>query len=200
MKDSTSTAHPETLVEYPSERTDTRAPPLDVNAIHAAHVDFVWRTLQRFGVRDADLEDALQEVFVVVFQRLHTYDPAVRVTTWLHGIARRVAIAWRRRAYIRRERTVEGLPEPRAAEEGNPESVASEREARARLAAILDTLDPDRRAVFVMFEIDGVPCDEIAALMGVPVGTVYSRLHAARKDFERALARWRARDPQGAAR
>ncbi len=200
MKDPGAPSHSWSLVEPTLDRGAKETPPLDVSAIHAAHMDFVWRTLQRFGVRDADLEDALQEVFVVVFQRLHTYDPTVRVTTWLHGIARRVAIAWRRRAYIRRERPSEGLPEPRASDASSPESAASDREARAQLAAILDTLDPDRRAVFVMFEIDGVPCDEIAALSGVPVGTVYSRLHAARKDFERALVRWRARDPQGGAR
>ncbi len=58
---------------------------------------------------------------------------------------------------------------------------------------MLDELDLERRAVFVMYEIDELPCEQIAAMIGVPVGTVHSRLHAARKEFQRAAARWQAR-------
>src|SRR4051812_17880892 len=67
------------------------ARPVDVAAIHAAHGDFVWLSLQRLGVRDSDLQDMHQEVFVVVHQRLHTFDGSARMTTWLFGIAMRVA-------------------------------------------------------------------------------------------------------------
>jgi RNA polymerase sigma-70 factor (ECF subfamily) len=59
---------------------------------------------------------------------------------------------------------------------------------------MLDALDLDKRAVFVMFEIEGMGCEEIASVLGIPVGTVYSRLHVARRDFEKALARHRARE------
>lgn len=182
--------------------TPDHAPPrpLDVTAIHAAHAGFVWLLLQRFGVRERDLEDALQEVFVVVHQRLHTWDPSCRITSWLYGIAQRVAIAWRRKAHVRREHAVEVVPEPPQGDARTPEHEASDAEARARLEAILDELDPDKRAVFVMFEIDGLSCDEIADLLGTPVGTVYSRLHSARKAFEKSLSRWRARDAHGGSR
>lgn len=179
---------------------DAPSAPLDVTSIHAAHAGFVWLLLQRFGVRERDLEDALQEVFVVVHQRLHTYDPRCRITSWLYGIAQRVAIAWRRKAHVRREHAVEVVPEPPHGDARTPEHEAADSEARARLEAILDELDPDKRAVFVMFEIDGMSCDEIAALLGAPVGTVYSRLHGARKAFEKSLSRWRARDANGGAR
>jgi RNA polymerase sigma-70 factor (ECF subfamily) len=173
------------------------ARPLDVTAIHAAHARFVWTSLDRLGVRAADLEDMLQEVFVVVHQRLHTFDGSAQMTTWLFGICLRVAAAYRRRAWVRREQMVDAVPES-VAECGAPDEATASRQARARLSAILDEMELERRAVFVMFELDELPCDEIARMMGVPVGTVYSRLHAARKDFARALTRLRAREARGA--
>jgi RNA polymerase sigma-70 factor (ECF subfamily) len=84
-------------------------------------------------------------------------------------------------------------PEPEGPS-ATPEQELADNQSRQRLEALLDELDLDRRAVFVMFEIDGMPCEEIAQLLGVPVGTVYSRLHAARKEFQRALVRMQARD------
>jgi len=182
------------------EQAASSARPLDVTAIHAAHADFVWATLQRFGVRDADLEDMLQEVFIVVHRRLDSYDGTSKVTTWLFGIAMRVAAAHRRKAHVRRERAVEEVPEEgmdRSSAPDDPEQAAMRRQARARLDEILDGMDLDRRAVFVMFEIEELSCDEIAALMGVPTGTVYSRLHKARKEFEASLARINARERRG---
>lgn len=165
-----------------------RSNPLDVTAIHAAHADFVWSALQRFGVRDADLEDALQEVFVVVHRRLDSFDGTSKMTTWLYGIAMRVAAAFRRKAHVRRERPVEEVPEGDD-ESLSPEEAASRSQARATLHEILDEMDLDRRAVFVMFEVEELSCEEIAALVGIPVGTVYSRLHKARKEFAVAVER-----------
>ena len=161
---------------------------LDVTAIHAAHAEFVWSALQRFGVRDADLEDALQEVFVVVHRRLDSYDGTSKVTTWLYGIAMRVAAAFRRRAHVRRERAVEEVPEGND-ESLSPEELAVRQQARATLDEILDSMDLDRRAVFVMFEVEELSCEEIAAIVGIPIGTVYSRLHKARKEFAAAVER-----------
>lgn len=177
-------------------RTADRPP--TVAEVHAEHAGFVWKLLQRFGVRDADREDVLQEVFVVVHQRLHTFDGSAEMTTWLYAVTRNVASAWRRRAFRRREELSGELPE---AGDGarSPESSLDERQRRAGLDAALDTLDLDRRAVFVMIEIDGCSYDEAAAVMGIPVGTVSSRLTAAWNDLERALkrsdaqARWSAR-------
>jgi RNA polymerase sigma-70 factor (ECF subfamily) len=172
---------------------------LDVLSIHEEHADFVWRTLQRLGVRDADIEDQLQEVFVVVHHRLHTFDASARITTWLFGICMRVASAYRRRAHRRREQIVADVPEERLVDDGGPEREAAAREARERLLGVLDLMDLEKRAIFVMFELDEMPCDEIADVLGVPVGTVHSRLHAARKDFQAALARFSAREASRAA-
>ena len=177
-----------------TEPEATAGLPLDVAAIHAAHADFVWATLHRMGVREADLADMLQEVFVVVHRRGSTYDGECRMTSWLFGICVRVAAGYRRRAYVRRERPTANLPELAGSAEGSPEHAASMNQARARLAAVLDTLTPDRRAVFVMFELEGMGTEAIAAMLDVPVGTIYSRLHQARKDFEGSLARLDAQD------
>ncbi len=139
----------------------------------------------------------MQEVFVVVHQRLHTFDTSTELPAWLFGICRRVAAAHRRRAHVRRELPTEFAGETLADAGLNPEQSAEKRQARARLDAILDEIDPEKRAVFVMFEIDELPCETIAEALGVPVGTVYSRLHAARKEFQKALARSNARATRG---
>jgi RNA polymerase sigma-70 factor, ECF subfamily len=165
-----------------------------VTRIYQANADFVWRSLQRLGVRDADLDDVLQETFVVVHQRLHTYDGSAKITTWLFGICLRVASAYRRRGFRRNETSVAVPPEPTDRPSVTPEQDLAAAESRRRLELLLDELDLEKRAVFVMFEIDDMPCEEIAQILGVPVGTVYSRLHAARKSFQKALARMQARD------
>jgi RNA polymerase sigma-70 factor (ECF subfamily) len=165
--------------------------------VYADHADFVFASLQRFGIRDNDLEDLLQEVFVVVHRKLHTFDGSSRMTTWLYGICLRVAAAHRRRAHVRREQSVDPVPEPAPstsrASRDDPEAALQRGQARQQLESILDELDLDKRAVFVMFEIDELSCDEIAAVVGVPVGTVYSRLHAARAAFREAVARHHAK-------
>ena len=165
-----------------------------VTRIYQANADFVWRSLQRLGVRDPDLDDVLQEVFVVVHQRLHTYDGTAKMTTWLFGICLRVGSAYRRRGFRRRETCVADPPEPTDRTSITPEQDMAAAESRRRLELLLDELDLEKRAVFVMFEVDEMPCEEIAQILGVPVGTVYSRLHAARKSFQKALARMQARE------
>lgn len=166
---------------------------IDALSIHDAHVDFVWKTLQRLGVRTADLEDAAQDVFLVVHRKIKTFDATQPVEGWLYGICRRVAASRRRLAYQRREIVVGTLPEQQD-EAGDPEEHAAQRQAQDRLDALLDGLDDDKRIVFVMFEIEAIDCDEIAAFLSIPVGTVYSRLHMARKALQKAAARSELRE------
>ncbi|WP_438028680.1 RNA polymerase sigma factor [Sorangium sp. So ce233] len=163
-----------------------RQPPQNLVALHAEHSGFVWATLQRFGIQQPDLEDAFQDVFIVVQRRLPSFDWACPVTTWLFAICRRVAASHRRRAHTRRERLGEVVDDVPDSARG-PEEITSQQQARLQLEGILEAMDLDRRAVFVMFEIEEMPCNEIASLIGVPVGTVYSRLHAARKEFANLL-------------
>lgn len=155
--------------------------------------------LQRFGVRAGDLEDMCQEVFVVVHQRLHTCDPSAKMTAWLYGICMRVASTHRRRAYRRYEHPDDATDAVAPASEG-PERRAMAHQAQARLQAMLDEVELERRAVFVMFEVDEMSCAEIAEVVGIPIGTVHSRLYAARRDLTQVVARWRARESRGGTR
>jgi RNA polymerase sigma-70 factor, ECF subfamily len=166
--------------------------PLDQAGVFAQHGEFVWRTLQRLGVRDSDLEDVAQDVFLVVGRQLRGFEGHSKITTWLYGICVRVASTHRRRAWVRREiPTSEPLdgPDP----EGGPDDALEAARLRKQLRDVLDLMDGEPRALLVMYEIDEVPCDEIAALLSVPTGTVYSRLHAARREFQAALKRHQAR-------
>jgi RNA polymerase sigma-70 factor (ECF subfamily) len=165
---------------------------MDAAALYTEHAQFVWLSLQRLGVREPDLEDLLQEVFMVVHQQLPNFEGRSKATTWLFGICFRVAAAHRRRAYRRREELGNEKAEQMAASD-DPEELTAALQARRQLDAALDTLELEKRAVFVMFEIDGLSCQEIANIVDVPVGTVYSRLHSARADFQKALGRMKAR-------
>jgi RNA polymerase sigma-70 factor (ECF subfamily) len=163
---------------------------MDVRAVHRSHADFVWARLQRLGVRPEDLEDLFQEVFVVVHRRLHTFDGRVPIDAWLVGICAKVAAAQRRRAHVRREQLVESVPEVPSREHDQDETVARH-EQELHLRRALARLEPDKRIVFVMFELEEMSCQEIADALTLPVGTVHSRLFAARKLFQKAL-RWSA--------
>jgi RNA polymerase sigma-70 factor (ECF subfamily) len=178
--------------------TEAALAPLSVEDVYRAHCQFVWACLQRFGVRERDLDDVLQEVFVVVHQRLGTFRGDARVTTWLYAICLRVAASHRRRGHVRRELAVDDFDEAVAFDQNSPEDDCSERQKQRILNRILDELDLEKRALLVMFEIDELACEEIASIVGVPLGTVYSRLHAARKAFEKAVARYHARTRGGA--
>lgn len=188
------------ISSLPFQSSAARAP-LELVDVHERYADFVWRTLQRMGVGSSDLDDALQEVFVVVHKKLWRYDGSSALTTWLFGICLRVASATRRKAYRRRERLdPDWASNAGESGEGLPEQELLAREARAKLAHVLDELEPGRRAVLVMFEIESLSCPEIAEQLGIPVGTVYSRLSAARADFLKATTRLRLRDERGGTR
>lgn len=161
------------------------------SAVHAQYADLIWATLQRFGVRPEDIEDAFQDVFIVVQRKLDRFDGEAKLSSWLFEICRRVASSHRRKAKKLRESTSETSMDALSDGTSGPERLAEEKQGREQFARILDAMTPDRRAVFVMFELEEMPCDEIAKLAGVPVGTVYSRLHAARKEFSRLLAQER---------
>ncbi len=171
---------------------------LDVTSVHAAHANFVWRTLQRLGVCDQDLQDAHQEVFLVVHRRLRTFDGSCDIRTWLFAICIRVVAAYRRSAYVRRVSPVDHVPEDGSNSEGrSPEDLVQAVQARRTFDAILDQMDLHKRAIFVMFEIEGMSCVEIAASVGIPLGTVYSRLGGAREEFDKAVKRLRTRALRG---
>jgi RNA polymerase sigma-70 factor (ECF subfamily) len=148
---------------------------------------FVWRALRRLGVAERDVEDVCQEVFMVVHRKIGEFEGRSTMRTWLYGIAIRVASDYRKRSHVRREVVTDELPD--AVSGDDPHDEAARREARARLDWILDQLDEDKRAVFVLYEIEQVTMADVADAVNCPLQTAYSRLHAARKIVEEAVAR-----------
>lgn len=169
--------------------------PLSWKEVYENQAHFVWVCLQRLGIRDADLDDMLQEVFVVVYRRLGEFEGRAKLTTWLYAICRRVAHRYRKRAFRHREDAEDEHSVAQRASDGHtPESELVQQEAQAEVDELLAALDSDRRAVFVMYEIEELPGDVIATTLGIPIGTVYSRLHSARRILERVVLRERLRD------
>jgi RNA polymerase sigma-70 factor, ECF subfamily len=165
--------------------TQERAPSL--REIHDAHAAYVWRALRYLGVREADLPDAAQEVFLVVHRRLAEFEGRSALRTWLHGIALRVASEQRRRLRSRPEQSLPELPERSASDD--PERAAARLERRARLLAVLEALPDAQREVFVLYEVEGLEMKSVAEAIGCPLQTAYTRLHAARASVRAAFDR-----------
>lgn len=155
------------------------------------HFDLVWRSLRRFGVPEADTDDAAQEVFVVLSRRLNDVEAGAE-RAFLLGTAVRVA-STRRRAAHRRPELLMDCPADAVDPAPDPEQLTKQLRARRLLDALLDELDDDVRTVFVLFELEELATTEIAAVLTLPVGTVASRLRRAREQFHAASARFRAR-------
>ena len=156
---------------------------IDVAALYDAHAELVWKALHRFGVRSADAPDLLQEVFLVAHRRRDEIDASRPMEPFLWGIALGLARNYRRRAFRRHEELSADTDLDARSDDG-----IERRELRRRIARALDSLDPETRAAFVMFEIEGMSGAAIAALEGVPIGTVGSRLAAARRELSALLA------------
>lgn len=138
------------------------------------------------GVDSGDVDDVLQEVFLVVHRRLGDYDGRASMKAWIYGICVRKASDHRKLAHKKRERVTDDVPEAETTSAG-PEASVAGRRALARLDQALAELDEDKRAAFVLYEIEGLGVAEVAAAVGVPLQTAYSRLTAARKHVELAL-------------
>lgn len=147
---------------------------------------FAWRALRHLGVREADVEDACQDVFLVAHRRLGDFRGDSTLRTWIYGICVRVASEHRRRAHVRRE-VLESEP-PMAVQPAEQVDQVHRRESVELLARILDRVDDDKRAVFVLYEIEDLTMKEVAQAVGCPLQTAYSRLHAARRLVAEAVA------------
>jgi RNA polymerase sigma-70 factor (ECF subfamily) len=173
--------------------------PDNLRALYDAEVDNVVNSLRRMGARAADLEDLTQEVFVRAFQNLSSFDERRPVRPWLFGIAFRVISEARRNNWkIRAIEADEGddvslLPDPKV----TPERAVELSQARAVVLQTLEALVPERRAVFVMYELNGDSMAEIAEALGIPLFTAYSRLRMARAQFTALVRQRSSATPQG---
>ena len=155
--------------------------------LHRDYCEGIWRYLRRLGLTSAEADDATQQVFLVLSRKLSTVLPGSE-RAFAYQVASRVASDIRRGAARRYEIPSEGDPGSAAA---RPDDLLEQRRRLALLDEILATLTPELRQVFVLYEIEELPMKEIALILGIPPGTVASRLRRARDDFKQRAARYR---------
>ncbi len=159
--------------------------------LYADHHDGVRRTLSCLGVPEGALDDAVQEVFVVVHRRLGDPQRFTTLKGWIYGVARR--IAWRHHRTAGRGQRRLALVEADVPTSLPPDELLAQREASEFIHAFLAGLDESQREVFVLAEIENVPIPEIATIVGAKLNTVYSRLRLVRARFEGAVVRRQTR-------
>jgi RNA polymerase sigma-70 factor (ECF subfamily) len=155
---------------------------LDVSGVFKAHHAFVWRILRHLGVAASDLDDVLQEVFVVVHRRLADYREQDKMRAWLYAICTRV-VRDHRRKVTRRHEALHELPD--LSQAPSQANAVADQQALWIAQRMLNTLPEKQRAVFVLHEIEQLPMPEIALAVECPLPTAYARLRKAR---ERVLA------------
>lgn len=153
-------------------------------AVYAAHLELVERTLSRLGVRPANLDDATQEVFLVVHRQLPQFEGRSQLKTWIFGICRHVALDASRRQ--KRETTFEAAPEPKHSGELALRTVQRQQEHRL-LTSALHSLPSEKRAVFELYTLHETPMQDVASSLGVPLQTAYARLYSAQRQVGEKL-------------
>jgi RNA polymerase sigma-70 factor (ECF subfamily) len=153
--------------------------------IYEQYFDFAWANLRRLGIPAAHLEDAVQELFIVVHRRLGEFAGRSSMKTWLAGIAWRIASEYRR--HESRKGGAGPLPDTLIAPGRDPLGAAVHAEALRQLDSLLAQLDEEKRVVFVLAELEQMSVPEIAQALAMNVNTVYSRLRVARRTFNEAL-------------
>jgi RNA polymerase sigma-70 factor, ECF subfamily len=152
-------------------------------SLYEAHFAFVLRSCLRLGLSEADAEDAVQETFLIASRDLARFGEG-RLSTWLYRIAANMVSGRHRRKRVREALFSWFAPrEPEPAPP--PDRQYESREAARKVAEVLARLAPKKREVFALYELEGLSGEEIAARVGCPLATVWTRLHHARRDFER---------------
>ncbi len=183
------TAH---AVEQAATPTASAMP--DFLTVYEQHLAFVWRSVKRLGIPEEIVDDVVQDVFVVVFRRFHTFRGMSSMRTWLFGILRRI-VRDRRRSY-RRVHAVEA-PWDDNLHDRSPASQhdrAEQQQAARIVRRLLAELDDDKREVFILAELEQMTAPEIAEATGAKLNTVYSRLRASRLQFEEMLRKLQSSD------
>jgi RNA polymerase sigma-70 factor, ECF subfamily len=168
---------------------------VDFESIYDANVDFVHTNVRRLGISDAFADDVVQKVFLVVHKRLSEFEHRSSVRTWIFAILLRVVREEHRS--IRRRMAhwnQQGNTDPDElpfADGCTSFDALSHAQACDLVQRLLDTLEPDKREVFVLAELEEMTAKQISEITGLEPSAVYSRLRAARTDFEKAAARVR---------
>lgn len=169
------------VVSSTSSHRSRASTPDEFDAIYRAHVDFVWRSLRRLGVRDSALDDATQEVFLVVHRRFHEFRPGSSIKAWLFAIAQRAASDQRR--WVRRKGNLLPLHDELPAHAQSPLDHAITQQASDLVLEFLQQLDEPRRVAFILSDLEQMTAPEIGSALNVNTNTIYYRIASARKAF-----------------
>jgi RNA polymerase sigma-70 factor, ECF subfamily len=187
-----------TVPHAPEEKAEPAPQGPTFAEIYDSCFAFTWRTARRLGTPEANLDDVVQEIFMVAHRRLKEFEGRSSLKTWIYGIVFNVVRAHRRELGTKHPHT---LHDERRADpdivvdtSDGPHEQATKSEAARVIDRFLEKLDDERRAVFVLAELEQMSAPEIATLLDVPLNTVYSRLRLARLEFSKAVARHHARD------
>jgi RNA polymerase sigma-70 factor (ECF subfamily) len=160
-------------------------------ALVLSHFDSIWRLLRRLGVPESMVDDAAQQVFVIATNKVSKIQPGSE-QSFLFGVALRIASDERRKA--RRRQDVAELEESALSHEGpTPDELIDQRKARALMDDVLEAMPLELRTVFVLYEMEEMTMAEIAGVLGIPAGSVASRLRRAREYFHEYVRRYRAK-------
>lgn len=186
-------------VSRTDDPTDTWAPP-SWEQIVAQHSPRVYRLAYRLTGNPHDAEDLTHDVFIRVFRSLHSYSPGT-FEGWLHRITTNVFLdKMRRKQRIRFDALPEDAAGRMASREPGPEQVFADHHFDDDVQRALDALPPDFRAAVVLCDIEGLSYEEIAATLGIKLGTVRSRIHRGRAQLREALAHRAPQSPAPATR
>ncbi len=161
-----------------------------MGAVFDEHFDYLWRALRRFGVREADLEDLVHDVFLKIHLHSDDYDPARPLRPWLFGFAYRVAADYRRLARHRVE-VSHARPDVVDHQPAADERMEAHEERTLVVKEALESVEVDRRAVLILHDLDEMSVPDIADALGIPLNTAYSRLRLGRAEFAAAAKRLR---------
>jgi RNA polymerase sigma-70 factor (ECF subfamily) len=190
-------ARPELLHEG-AEQTPVTLEVPSFKFIYAQYFDFVWSSARCLGIERAMLDDVVQEIFLVIHRKVHTLEQPQSLRSWIYGVARRTVRGYRRSRRHHDSSTAlahHAGTQPDA--QPTPLELVEQNEEARILWELLEKIEPPKREVLVLVEIEGMTAPEIAEALEIPLNTVYSRLRAARSAFEAALARRAVRGEGG---
>jgi RNA polymerase sigma-70 factor (ECF subfamily) len=173
---------------------------IDSAELFRRYYTFVSSFVLRMGMPASDVDDVVQDVFMSAHRKGGYVAGPVSPKTWLARLALGVVSTAKRGKRRRREQAEADMDTVSPGSARTPADAAETAQSLGRVQRALDSLDLDRRAVFVLFELEGSSCEEIATGLGLPVGTVYSRLHAARRTFMDQHARLLAEEARAVER
>jgi RNA polymerase sigma-70 factor (ECF subfamily) len=156
-------------------------------AIYGEHFPFVWRCLRALGLPEAAIDDAAQDVFVIVHRQLPAFRGESSVRTWLYGIVRNVAANQRRS--LRRRGPHAPLSDELASRGDGPQEHAQDRQAADFVRTFLASVDDKKRDVFVLAVLEQMSIPEVAEALAIPLNTAYTRLRSVRGEFQTALSK-----------